>query len=163
MNCSTQVSSKTSGLLWLLRKSAAFFILYPPWSDANLSNTCNKYHMSTGCCPKPLAITSRVMLPESSLALMNISHLRCGPVGVRFIESRFAGRHKRRLYKDLKRKFLYYPVTNLEQPHCVNCIWATACQGLTPSLPSFLITTAWAFAPKNCVWGSSPPLTPSES
>ncbi len=42
---------------------------------------CN---MSTGCCPKPLAITSRVMLPESSLVLMNISHLWCGPVGVRF-------------------------------------------------------------------------------
>jgi hypothetical protein len=87
----------------------------------------------TGCCPKPLAITSRVMLPESSLALMNISHLRCGPVGVRFIESRFAGRHKCRPYKDLKRKFLYYQVTNLEQPHCVNCIWATACQVLTLS------------------------------
>jgi hypothetical protein len=38
--------------------------------------------------------------------LLNISHLRCGPVGVRFIESRFAGRHKCRPYKDLKRKFL---------------------------------------------------------
>ena len=41
---------------------------------------------------------------------MNISHLRCGPVGVRFIESRFAGRHKCRPYKYLKRKFLYYQV-----------------------------------------------------
>jgi len=39
---------------------------------------------------------------------LNISHLWCGPVGVRFIESRFAGRHKCRPYKDLKRKFLYY-------------------------------------------------------
>jgi hypothetical protein len=38
---------------------------------------------------------------------MNISHLRCGPVGVRFIESRFAGRHKCRPYKDLKWDFLY--------------------------------------------------------
>ncbi len=52
----------------------------------------------TGCCPKPLAITSRVLLPESSLVLMNISHLRCESVGVRFIESRFAGRHKCRPY-----------------------------------------------------------------
>jgi hypothetical protein len=43
---------------------------------------------------------------------MNISHLRCGPVGVRFIESRFAGRHKCRPYKDLKRKFLYYLISN---------------------------------------------------
>jgi hypothetical protein len=37
------------------------------------------------------------------------------------------GRHKCRPYKELKRKFLYYQVTNLEQSHCVNCIWATAC------------------------------------
>jgi hypothetical protein len=44
-----------------------------------------------GCCPKPLAITSRVMLAESSLVLMNISHLRCGPVGVRFIEPAMTG------------------------------------------------------------------------
>jgi hypothetical protein len=83
------------------------------------------------CCPKPLAIALRVMLPKSSLVLMNISHLPCGPVGVRFIESRFAGRHKCRPYKDLKKKFLFYQVTNLEQPHCVNCIWATACLILT--------------------------------
>ena len=40
--------------------------------------------------------------------VLNISHLQCGPVGVRFIESRFAGRHKCRPYKNLKRKFLYY-------------------------------------------------------
>ncbi len=70
--------------------------------------------MSTGCCPNPLAIALRVMLPESSLVLMNISHLRFDPVGVRFIESRFAGRHKCRPYKDLKRKFLYYQVIKLE-------------------------------------------------
>ncbi len=48
------------------------------------------------------------------------------------------GRHKCRPYKDLKRKFLYYQVTNLEQPHCVNCIWATAYQGLTPCMEIFL-------------------------
>jgi hypothetical protein len=46
---------------------------------------------------------------------MNISHLRCGPVGVRFIESRFAGRHKCRPYKDLKRKFLYYELSRLRR------------------------------------------------
>jgi hypothetical protein len=44
------------------------------------------------------------------------------------------GRHKCRPYKDLKGKFPYYQVTNLEQPHCVNCIWATACRDLTPDL-----------------------------
>ncbi len=60
---------------------------------------------------------------------MNIAHLLCGPVGVRFtrptrlsppqaddggqVESRFAGRHKCRPYKDLKQKFLYYQV----EPH----------------------------------------------
>ncbi len=84
-------------------------------------------HRLTGCCLNPLAIALRVMLPESSLVLMNISHLRCGPVGVRFtrlltpkrsdggqVESRFAGRHKCRPYKDLKRKFLYYQVIKLE-------------------------------------------------
>ena len=42
----------------------------------------------TGCFPNPLAIPSRMMLPESSLVLMNISHLRCGPVGVRFMRLR---------------------------------------------------------------------------
>ncbi len=47
---------------------------------------------------------------------MNISYLRCGPVGVRFIESRFAGRHKCRPYKDLKREFLYYQVIPLQGP-----------------------------------------------
>ncbi len=46
---------------------------------------------------------------------MNISHLRCGPVGVRFIESRFAGRQKCRPYKDLKRKFLYYELSRLRR------------------------------------------------
>ncbi len=103
------------------------------------------YYELTGCCPNPLAIPSRMMLPflkylvggrrpfhglsvgetagpamagqcgggknppqisrrkdqagslgtkekaESSLALMNISHLRCGPVGVRFIEPAMTG------------------------------------------------------------------------
>ena len=74
----------------------------------------------TGCCPKTLAIALRVMLPESSLVLMNISHLRCGPVGVRFMRlrriyrTRNDGRHKCRPYKDLKRKFLYYQVIKLE-------------------------------------------------
>jgi len=47
-------------------------------------------------------------LTESGDTVLNIAHFRCGPVGVRFIESRFAGRHKCRPYKDLKRKFLYY-------------------------------------------------------
>jgi hypothetical protein len=75
---------------------------------------CSSCQMLTGCCPNPLAIALRVMLPESSLVLMNISHLRCGPVGVRFIESRFAGRHKCRPYKVLKRKFLYYQVIKRE-------------------------------------------------
>ncbi len=118
-------------------------IAYPGWTRSKKSDQiCQE---STGCCPKPLAITSGIMLPASSLVLMNISHLRCGPVGVRFtrlltpkrsdggqVESRFAGRHKWRPYKELKRKFLYCQVTNLEQPHCVNCIWATACRDLTP-------------------------------
>jgi len=40
------LSFKTSGLLWPLRKSSAFFILYPRCSDSNPSNTCNKCHMS---------------------------------------------------------------------------------------------------------------------
>ncbi len=96
--------------------------MYPRCSDSNPSNTCNKCHMSTGCCPNPLAIALRVMLPESSLALMNISHLRCGPVGVRFMRlrriyrTRNDGRHKCRPYKDLKRKFLYYQVTTPTLP-----------------------------------------------
>ena len=54
---------------------------------------------------KTLTDFSHLMKPS-----VNISHLRCGPVGVRFIESRFAGRHKCRPYKDLKWDFLYYPV-----------------------------------------------------
>ncbi len=55
-----------------------------------------------------------------SLALMNISHLRCGPVGVRFIEPAMTGvinapqAHKFRPYKDLKRKFPYYQVSKLK-------------------------------------------------
>ncbi len=40
------VSFKASGLLWPLRKSSAFFILYPRCSDSNPSNTCNNSHMS---------------------------------------------------------------------------------------------------------------------
>jgi hypothetical protein len=90
----------------------------------------------TGCCPNPLAIALGVMLPESSLVLMNVSHLRCGPVGVRFtrpprlsppqtddggqVEPAMTGvinapqAHKCRPYKDLKRKFLYYQVIKLE-------------------------------------------------
>ncbi len=40
------LSFKTSGLLWPLRKSSAFFILYPRCADSNPSNTCNKCHMS---------------------------------------------------------------------------------------------------------------------
>ena len=46
LNCSTQVSFKTSDLLWPLRKSATFFIFYPRCSDSNPSNTCNNWHMS---------------------------------------------------------------------------------------------------------------------
>ncbi len=66
----------------------------------------------------------------SSLALMNILHLRCGackgsiypptspesPSGGRWRAGRTRndGRHKCRPYKDLKRKFLYYQVTKPE-------------------------------------------------
>ena len=48
--------------------------------------------------------------------LLNISHLRCGRVRVRFMrlrriyQTRNDGRHKCRPYNDLKRKFLYYQV-----------------------------------------------------
>ena len=50
------LSFKTSGLLWPLRKSSAFFILYPRCSDSNPYNTCNKCHMSR---PDPKSFTSR--------------------------------------------------------------------------------------------------------
>ncbi len=48
------LSFKTSGLVWPLRKSSAFFILYSRCSDSNPSNTCNKCHMSTVCCPNAI-------------------------------------------------------------------------------------------------------------
>ncbi len=49
-----------------------------------------------------------------SLALMNISHLRCGACRGSIYRTRNDGRHKCRPYKDLKRKFLYYQVIKLE-------------------------------------------------
>ncbi len=57
LNCSTQVSFKTSGFIWPLRKSSAFFILYPRCSHSNPSNTSNKCHMSR-VDPKSFAKTS---------------------------------------------------------------------------------------------------------
>ncbi len=45
------LSSKTSGFFWPLRKSSAFFMLYPRCSDPTPSNTCNKCHMSRALTP----------------------------------------------------------------------------------------------------------------
>ncbi len=67
LNCWTQVSSKTSGLLWPLRKSSAFFILYPRCSDSNPSNTCNKCHMSrAGTLTPSLAQVFKMPAKKSS-------------------------------------------------------------------------------------------------
>jgi len=41
---------------------------------------------------------------------MNIAHLRCEPVGVRFIEPAMSGVINAAPTKYLKRKFLYYQV-----------------------------------------------------
>ena len=61
------LSFKTSGLLWPLRKSSAFFILYPRCSDANRSNTCNKCHMSRADPKSPLFL--RLNITKQALTI----------------------------------------------------------------------------------------------
>ncbi len=51
MQLKVLLSFKASGLFWSLRKSAAFFILYPRCADSNPSNTCNKCHLSRALTP----------------------------------------------------------------------------------------------------------------
>ncbi len=63
------LSFKTSGLLWPLRKSSAFFILYPRCSDSNPSNTCNKCHISR--TPSLAFFTSLTRYPTTATALIS--------------------------------------------------------------------------------------------
>ena len=61
------LSFKTSGLLWPLRKSSAFFILCPRCSDSNPSNTCNKCHMSRAHSKSPLFL--RLNITKQALTI----------------------------------------------------------------------------------------------
>ena len=75
-------------------------------------------HAQTYC----LFLSNRIKdTPLSRIKSLNISHLRCVPVGVRFMRlrriyrTRNDGRHKCRPYKDLKGKFLYYELSRLRR------------------------------------------------
>jgi len=106
--------------------------------------------MSTGCCPNPLAIPSRMMLPF----LKYLAGGRCPFHGLSVGETagpamagqcgggknppQISRRKDQAGSLGTKEKaessLALIKLPNLKQPYCVNWIWATACQGLTPSL-----------------------------